>query len=321
MKYKNSTQIARRKFLEGKSLSSKEQAVIDRDLEGEDFIYFKQSKNSPLLLPNKYSAETTFHNISALTGRKQVDTRKRVIRYAASIAAILLVAIISVGIFNTLGQPNMVVVSTAMGEQKQIMLPDGSLVMLNGLSSLTYPENMDTKTREVKLDGEAYFEVSKSLGRTFVVKTNYLDVKVLGTKFNIEAYENKGNVITSLLEGSVCIDIHNGGSQQLKPGDKGVYTKDKSSFQIENSDNIDNEVYWVTGTLNFDNLSLNEIFAILEQEKNISINLSDNNFGKLKISARFTHNESVEEILDILGESAGFTYNKQNNTYSIRRKL
>ena len=95
--------------------------------------------------------------------------------------------------------------STPRGGQYQLVLPDGSKVWLNASSSLHFPTAFTGKNREVELTGEAYFEVAKNKEKPFHVKVNDMQVEVLGTHFNINAYEDENAIRTSLLEGSVKI--------------------------------------------------------------------------------------------------------------------
>ncbi len=167
MKYKNKIQTARKKYLETEVLSENDRNLIDRDLAGKDYINFL-SDNQNFILPEKYSAETTYQLINEKIVKVNKDLKfANIIRYTKYAAAIIVIALISTYVYKyVLSSPEMIYASTSYGERKEIMLPDGSIVILNSLSHLSYPEKMDGDTREVSLNGEAYFDVIKNPQKT-----------------------------------------------------------------------------------------------------------------------------------------------------------
>ena len=102
-------------------------------------------------------------------------------------------------------QPAAIQTISTLAETRTVRLPDGSSVMLNHYSSLSYPEKFQSDKREVELNGEAYFEVSKDPKHPFIVQTETIDVQVLGTHFNVDAYHDNLDVKTTLLSGSVAV--------------------------------------------------------------------------------------------------------------------
>lgn len=315
MKQKN-IQKARKKYLQAKELRPEERLIIEKDLQGKDFLYYQSLDNSPLLLGDKYSARATYKKIEPSIRQYSVLGTKRILRYASSIAAIIALVIISALAYQAHGDSQLLLITTTYGERKQVKLPDGSIVILNSLSSMSYKKKMNGKKREVILEGEAYFDIAKDPQKPFVVKINELSIKVLGTKFNVEAYENENYLTTSLFEGYVSINGDNGDTCKLKPGEKGIYQKDKKTLEIVSDESIENEMLWKSGSLNFNNKPLSEIFKVLEREKNIHFIVNDS-IGKISVTARFIHNETIDEMLDILGQSLGFEVSKQGNEYSI----
>lgn len=138
-------------------------------------------------------------------------------------------------------------ISTANGETYQVKLPDGSLVWLNAASSLTYsPGLIDAGKRQVKLSGEAYFEVAKDKLHPFIVHANNQEVQVLGTHFNVNAYTNEPALVTTLLEGAVKVTA--GSTKRLlKPGEQAVNIDGVITVSTANIDKImdwrNNEFY------------------------------------------------------------------------------
>ncbi|HWW38225.1 FecR family protein [Pedobacter sp.] len=139
--------------------------------------------------------------------------------------------------------------STPRGGQYKILLPDGTLVWLNALSSLKFPAVFAGNERRVELAGEAYFEVAKDKKHPFKVKTALQEVEVLGTHFNVMAYENESLIRTTLLEGSVR--IHSKGQESLlHPGQESVLEKSKGNIVVKNV-SIEEAIAWKNGFFMF----------------------------------------------------------------------
>jgi ferric-dicitrate binding protein FerR (iron transport regulator) len=324
MKYRKNVQIAREKYLKTQFLSQKEQELIDKDFHGEDYKYFKSVKR-PFLFPDKYSADETYKIIGKkLSNDRQTrDFTSGYMKYAKYVAALIVIAAISTFVYKYISSPaDIISVSTSYGERKEVSLPDGSVVILNSLSKLSYPEKMNGNVREVKLQGEGYFDVAKNPEKTFVVKVNNLNIKVLGTKFNVEAYENQESITTSLFEGIVSVNLDNGYTKQLEPGQQAVFEKKENKFDIVQSAGIDGKIDWHKGIFTFNSEPLENILNTLTREYNTNFNITDQELKKLRVTIRFDakENRSVENILSLLGESANFSFQKQGNIYLITYK-
>ena len=147
----------------------------------------------------------------------------RSIRIFSAAAAVILLCVMSWLAYDYMGPVDMQTVST-LAECRSIQLPDGTKVTLNHFSSLTYPERFRGKRREVTLNGEAYFEVSKNAEHPFIVQAEAVRVQVLGTHFNIESYPNDPEVKTTLFEGSVAVTIANNPERIiLRPNESAIY--------------------------------------------------------------------------------------------------
>ncbi len=316
MEYNNKTQEARRKYLEGLSLSKEEQERIDKDLSGNDFRFFI-SDDSSFILPDKYNEESTYQLIEKQIGQNTSIRRIPFIRYIGYAAAILIIALFSTITYNYLKQPEILYVSTSYGEKKEVTLPDGSLIILNSMSSITYPEKMNGEIREVSLQGEAYFDVAKKTNKAFIVKADNVEVKVLGTKFNIDAYENQEHITTTLFEGIVSVGLHGNTVQKLNPGEQAVFSKTSEELKILQLENTDGEEAWRNNMLVFENIPLSDILNTLSREHNVTFDIDSENLKQLHITARFNSTLPVDTALAILGKSAEFKYTKQNNIYKI----
>jgi transmembrane sensor len=143
--------------------------------------------------------------------------------------------------------------STPRGGQYQLLLPDGSKVWLNAASSITYPVTFASNERRVTITGEAYFEVAKDKSKPFRVSADDVNIEVLGTHFNVNAYKDEGPVKTTLLEGSVKIN-----KQIMKPGE--AYMDGKIFLT-----NVEQDVAWKNGVFNFNDQNLSQIMLQLSR--------------------------------------------------------
>lgn len=159
-------------------------------------------------------------------------------------------------------------VATAKANQYQLVLPDGSKVWLNAVSSLHFPTAFTGRDRTVELTGEAYFEVTKNPAMPFSVKVNGTEVKVLGTHFNINAYPDEAELKTSLLEGSVNIISH-GKSEVLTPGQEASVKKDGELKT--GPGNVEMAVAWKNGYFQFDQASLPVIMRQIARWYNLEV--------------------------------------------------
>jgi transmembrane sensor len=159
--------------------------------------------------------------------------------------------------------------TTTPGGQYQLLLSDGSKVWLNASSSIRFPTAFTGKHREVELVGEAYFEVTKNKQKPFHVNVNGMQVEVLGTHFNINAYGNEDNIKTSLLEGSVKIKSGRT-SGLLKPGEQGILDKNANKIEIKKID-MNEVIAWKNGLFQFDGASITTIMREISRWYDVKI--------------------------------------------------
>lgn len=158
-------------------------------------------------------------------------------------------------LYNTISTPN--------GGQYQIVLADGSKVWLNAASSLHFPAAFSGKVRKVELTGEGYFEVAENPSMPFIVSVNGMQVEVLGTHFNVNAYQDESSILTTLLEGSVSVRKQASTNPEsniiiLKPGEQADLAKD-GVLKINHAVNLTEVVAWKDGNFEFDNTPVTEI--------------------------------------------------------------
>jgi transmembrane sensor len=193
-------------------------------------------------------------------------------------------------------------VSTRKGSKSNIQLPDGSMAWLNADSKLTYNENFRGDFREVSLEGEAFFDVVKDKTRPFIIHTKTLDIKVLGTAFNVRAYETEKNTQTALFRGSVEVSLHNNPEKKivLKPNEKLVVNNKSFRFGTEKDSKNSNlaatdldikvskvhfeakdssalETLWIKNKLVFDAESLEEVAQKIERWYDVKVIINGDN--------------------------------------------
>lgn len=203
---------------------------------------------------------------------------------------------------------------TPKGGQYQILLPDGSKVWLNSLSSLRFPTAFSTNERRVELTGEAYFEVSKDKRKPFSVSANGTEVAVLGTHFNVMAYQDEAAVKTTLLEGSVKL-FRAGATSLLKPGEQGISEGNGKGFLIEQAD-VSEVMAWKNGYFIFKNAGLPEVMRQISRWYNVEViypeKLKDHEF-----IGEISRSYSLMKILKIL-ETSEVTFKLEGNTLTIK---
>ena len=150
----------------------------------------------------RFSAAASYPELEK---RLKSHTRHLTLIRTFSAAAAVALLCLSVWTAYLYMQPAAIQTISTLAETRTVRLPDGSSVMLNHYSSLSYPEKFQSDKREVELNGEAYFEVSKDPKHPFIVQTETIDVQVLGTHFNVDAYHDNLDVKTTLLSGSVAV--------------------------------------------------------------------------------------------------------------------
>ena len=160
-------------------------------------------------------------------------------------------------------------ISTPKGGQYQLELPDGSQVWLNATSSIHFPTSFTGTARRIEITGEAYFEIAKNPNMPFVVTVNNSEVQVLGTHFNINAYNDEDNVKTTLLEGSVRF-VNDEHINILKPGQQAQLTKDGMTKVVSNVD-VDEVVAWKNGMFAFENAGIETIMRQLSRWYDVEI--------------------------------------------------
>jgi ferric-dicitrate binding protein FerR (iron transport regulator) len=204
------------------------------------------------------------------------------------------------------GEVWMNTMTTPVGGQYQLTLPDGTKVWLNAASSITYPSAFAGANRNVSITGEAYFEVAKDIARPFIVNVNNeSEIKVLGTHFNVNAYTDETAARTTLLEGSVNVSVIGPSltgikSAILKPGEQAVVA-DNSPLTIDHSPDVEQAVAWKNGRFNFNGADLHTVMRQLTRWYGINVKYEGNVTDEI-FQGELTRDLKLSQVLRILGK-------------------
>lgn len=209
------------------------------------------------------------------------------------------------------------IVKADRGDKATVELPDGTNVVLNSASQLSYLNNFGEKVRKVQLDGEAYFKVAHDERLTFIVQIGDLEVKVLGTSFNVSGYKDSEEVTVVLLEGEVGVYAKDT-SHVMKPGDKIVYNKathKMATTQVHPDDYIE----WTKGNIYFENESLANIMKTLSRIYDVEIRFDSNKLPKEHFTGTIPGG-GIQNALSILMLTSSFYYEMDGSVIVIKEK-
>lgn len=223
------------------------------------------------------------------------------------------------------------------GSKTRVLLPDGTTVWLNAGSKLTYGRDFGGTSREVDLAGEGFFDVAKDPERPFIIRTSRMNIRVLGTRFNLRAYPNDHSAEAALIQGSIEVSLSSRPQERfvLKPNEK-IVVRDSDTaqpgapqpvrepimairhLQYEPADSSLAETSWMDNKLVFTDETFAEVALKMERWYNIPIRFSDPETARLRFTGSF-EKESVEQALRAMSITAPFRYNIQDNEIIISR--
>lgn len=204
------------------------------------------------------------------------------------------------------------------GQRAELTLADNTKVWLNAKSKLTYPTHFEKGNREVTLDGEAYFDVTHSKEQPFVVKTNKMNIEVLGTEFNIIDYTGYNISEVSLLKGSVRLKTNSNNISHILKVNENVQLRNGKLYSSPISDF---DYYkWKEGLLCFNNETVESIIEKLQLYFDVTINVKKQELLKHRYTGKFRTKDGVEQVLKVLQLEHKFSYTKDNELNIITIK-
>lgn len=201
-------------------------------------------------------------------------------------------------------------------ESKEISLPDGTVVTLNANSRLAYEGDFTNGSRNVSLDGEAFFQVLRNPARPFVVNVSDAIVEVLGTSFNVDAYATSDNITVSVSTGRVAFRKSNSSEEIIL--EKGMYgLLSRGTSALESYASIPgNPDYWRTGILKYTDLPLREVIADLNKNFDLQVEIDESKIGGCRFTSSFER-PTLDEVLEILTLTMNLTLETTSNGYRL----
>lgn len=262
-----------------------------------------------------YLKERMLYDAALFTDSEQTVSKKTfhlrpILQWTARVAAVIIVAVSGFFLFQDYQYTKVAQlqqVTVPPGQRAQITLADGTKVWLNAQSTLTYAPGFGKGSRDVTLDGEAYFEVAKDEKVPFYVHTEYNKIKVVGTSFNVCAYNGANEFGTTLVEG--IVDIYEAsGNRKLVRLTKDQYFSAKNGEYKKGVLPSYEYLRWREGLYCFDDAPFKEVLARLEKYYNVKITVNNPVVYNYRCTGKFRDQDGIEHILKTVRKDHPFTY-------------
>jgi ferric-dicitrate binding protein FerR (iron transport regulator) len=229
-----------------------------------------------------------------------------------------------------------------LGEKSQLILADGTHIWINSSSKLRYPVNFSKKNRTVYLEGEAYFDVTKKEGQPFIVSTPDLNVKVLGTAFNVKNYPGDKKAVTTVVRGLVSVESKKELTKPVllkpnenivlstiaEPEDKAVKHENVREEQatptmeaiINKTVNVEAITSWKDQMLVFSDEPLEEVALKMERWYNVKVFIRNEGLKKERYRGKFVNNETIYQVLEVINYTTPIKYSMKNNEIYIDKR-
>jgi transmembrane sensor len=238
-------------------------------------------------------------------GRSSSSGRRYLRTFIYRAAVVLLIPVITLFVYTRFFQPGFIAtneIASPPGSRIFLQLSDGTKVWLNHGSKMVYPQKFSGKNRTVELSGEGYFDVAHDVSKPFIVESEGLQVKAVGTAFNVKAYGNGTDFETTLESGKVWIQKKSEEIEtkvcSMSPGQHFVLNHNTNTFSLKCEEPF-KYVAWKEGKLVFDDDSLNKVTELLSQWYDVEIIIKDTKLNKLTFRAIFL-DESLSQIIEMM---------------------
>lgn len=240
-------------------------------------------------------------------------------KVAAVIALVLMASMGEVKEYFRNTSQSMQTITAPEGQRVKLELADGTKVWLNSNSTLQFPEyGFKSDERQVVLNGEAYFEVERAEKQPFIVKTAKYNIQVLGTSFNVSAYNDSNIFETSLVTGRVQVSSnHTKEKIDLLPNDRLTI---ENGRVVKSQFSSNNAFLWKDGIYSFDDETFEVIFKKLEMYYEIRIINTNKQLASQKCTGKFRQKEGIEQVIKVLQRRANFSYTRDEEQNSITIK-
>jgi ferric-dicitrate binding protein FerR (iron transport regulator) len=321
------------KFLSGQASAEEKELLISWIKESpENRLQFKELQNiwqglNPPFDPNEIEVEAVRKGLLKKINKRLWQQHPLMIFWQRTAAILIIPLILTVIYLLASHEPEKVTfqeIFAPYGTYTQVNLPDDSKVWLNAGSSIKYPTRFKKGSREVSLNGEAYFEVESDRKNPFTVHTSHVDVRATGTVFNVEAYPTDSIASVTMVRGKLGITMDNQSQIGLIPGERASFNKNTLQCRIEKTDPY-KWYAWKDGLMVFRDDPLEYVFKRLGQTFNVEIKVMDKEIANQLYRATFRE-ESLSEILRLLKLTAPIRYvdyeqDPASNTALRKRKV
>lgn len=289
-----------------------------RNQHADNEMQFQQTRliwDNAALFKDEVDTDAAWEKFSA---RLRASRKTISLRYYLQIAAAI-IFVAGLGLIVTRFMPGGTqTVQTASNEVKQITLPDGSIAWLNHDSKLEYEKEFEGKTRAIKLNGEAFFEVVKNPEQPFVITSAHSVTTVLGTSFNLTAYDSTGDVNLTVATGKVSfVSTKTRNEVLVTANQSATITVEGETIKASGADM--NELAWQTKKLVFNEAPLSEVFKSLEHYFNVKIIVTNPDINKCPLNATFV-DPSLQKTLDQITKSLSLSYELKGKKVTISGK-
>ena len=192
---------------------------------------------------------------------------------------------------------DLVIVQTQNNKQV-VVLPDGSTVVLNSNSTLTYPKKFSAKERKVTLSGEGFFDVVKNPNQPYIIEHKDFNIKVLGTSFNVLAYKNDTQAVVTVVSGKVMFKAKQGNSVALSKDDVGILNKSKKQIEKTINSNL-NFLTWKTKKIEFKNTNFKDVCETLKKHFSVNFSVKNPAIFNCKFTGYF-ENPTLDDVMTVL---------------------
>ena len=204
-------------------------------------------------------------------------------------------------------------VTVPRGGEYKLVLADGTIVWLNSDSHIRYPVTFSGNTRQVELEGEAYFEVAKDVEKPFIVRMNEYNVRVTGTQFNVRNYSNE-SLATTLVEGGVLIE-RKGKVDRLRPGQQAILENNEIRIRVVN---VEEQVAWRHGAFGFTQCRLENIMEELARWYDVDVFYMNQQVKDYHFSAWFKRSSSINEVINILEKTKKISLDLKGRILTVK---
>lgn len=308
------------KFFSGQSVEDENKALeqlLDNGGEGafDEYCHKKWEENE-CRIPSSVKSRIRRNLYDALPRENR--------RLWPAVVAALAAAVVIFGIMlwpdhaDSVSDPEIFEIVAERGQKSSVTLPDGSRVMINSASTISYTSDYNVKERSVSLSGEAYFEVASNADLPFVVYADGVSVTAVGTEFNVKAYAEDPCVVTTLIEG--CVRTEAGAQcELLTQAQESVYDKKTDLLSAYDVKDISRAVPWIRNELLFANESLAEIAVTLERMYNVAIVFEDDAVKEYSYTG-LIRNNSLQNVLELISSTSPVGYRMSSDTIKFYLK-